>query len=684
MKLMQNLRHRATAMRLGLQIMGEGLGFKSPGLLSAIGSLLQPKWGEPPKRNSKDWIELYGKSPRLRPVYKIAKDVAAADWDLKVMRGDKKEVILTHPLIDLLSRPNPKMSGYTLMFLTEVYLLLRGEGGWLIERNGLRVPGELWPIPPHWVQEIPSAGKPYFTVNTPTGEAVNIDERDMIWFTEPDPLNPYGRGLGSAEGIGDEVETDEYMAKWSKRFFFNDAKPPVVIQAPGADKATSERLKEVWMEKYSGYKNAHKPAILPWEAKLQELGKAQREMDFVESRKFLRDSSNQHFFMPPELMGIIENSNRATIDAADYLYTKNVLKPCLDLIQEQVQIQLCPEFDSKLLWEFHNPVPDDKEFNLKKSNEGLQRGALEVDEWRQDNGYDPLPGNRGKVIYVPISVIPTDNPAESYEPPSGDGDGKGMAKALTPEQKTAIWWTIDKMARRREVNAQRAMKKFFQGQQDEINQRLDELFGGQEGALAGQQKDVDNILERLLRWQMQAVALKEVLRVHWIAAMQDGNRFAAETFGLAVSFDLLNPAMMVWIEEHGAKNVKDINATTRAALRNTLAEGLVQGESVAKLRDRVTGVFAQAKGPRSEAIARTEIHNSMTYGSFETYRTAGVRQKEWLATRDSRLRDSHRRLDGEVRDVGEAFTNGLMHPGAPGPAREVINCRCSLLPVIEE
>ena len=47
------------------------------------------------------------------------------------------------------------------------------------------------------------------------------------------------------------------------------------------------------------------------------------ELDFVESRKFLRDSANQHFHIPPEIMGILENSNRSTIDSAFYLLNKN-------------------------------------------------------------------------------------------------------------------------------------------------------------------------------------------------------------------------------------------------------------------------------------------------------------------------------------------------------------------------
>lgn len=52
--------------------------------------------------------------------------------------------------------------------------------------------------------------------------------------------------------------------------------------------------------------------------------------------------------------------------------------------------------------------------------------------------------------------------------------------------------------------------------------------------------------------------------------------------------------------------------------------------------------------------------------------------KQWDAVLDGRTRDSHRRVDGEIRELDEKFSNGLMFPGDPsGSAAEVINCRCT-------
>lgn len=703
MGIFQNIHSRYTAMKIGLSIMSEGIGWKAPGkgngILSWLGQQLQNRYGEPPKRSSKQWIELYGKSPRLRPVYKIAKDVAASEWNLYASKSKKnRQEVEEHPLIDLLMKPNQKMTNYTLFYLTQVYFGLRGECGWLIERNGLGIPSELWPVPPHWVLLTPSVDRPYYLVMTYYGKSLKIAEEDMIWLVDPDPANPYGRGLGAAEGIGDEVETDEYMAKWAKRFFFNDAKPPVIIEAPGMQEEQTKRLEEKWMEKYSGTNNAHKPAFMSWSGKVTEIGKGQKEMDFVESRKFLRDTANQHFLMPPEVMGIIENSNRATIDAADYLYTKNVLKPALTLFQELLNIHVCPLFDEKLYLEFENVVPEDKMYNLRVANDGLQRGAVMVNEWRVANGLEPTEG--GDVFYIPVSMMVSKTPAELIGVKAGPSPpeplptpepepGKGIKKkSLTSEGKVEFHKKFDAAATKHEKKCKRAMGRFFRRQKADFLKKFDELtmksIKADELPPPTPPLLDPNVVEELLNWTVEGVSLQQALGPAWEACMQEGYLLANETFDLGISFDLFRPEMLDHISQYGLDQAKNINDTTKMGLRTTIEEGVASGESIPEIRDRVMGVFDDASRNRATTIARTETHNTVSSGTFKTYKLAGVKRKEWLTSIDGRERPSHYEINGQVRNMDESFSNGLDYPGASGPAEEVVNCRCCLIPVMDE
>ena len=74
-------------------------------------------------------------------------------------------------------------------------------------------------------------------------------------------------------------------------------------------------------------------------------------------------------------------------------------------------------------------------------------------------------------------------------------------------------------------------------------------------------------------------------------------------------------------------------------------------------------------------------------GTLETFVDWGVKEKEWLSTKDDRVRIEHLEVDGQVVPIDEPFIVGgeeLMYPGdASGSAGNVINCRCTELPVME-
>ena len=120
----------------------------------------------------------------------------------------------------------------------------------------------------------------------------------------------------------------------------------------------------------------------------------------------------------------------------------------------------------------------------------------------------------------------------------------------------------------------------------------------------------------------------------------------------------------------------------------TQAMGLDARTGIWKKRiDPVTGVAA-----RAETILRTElqrVYNLSTYSQqLAVAQAVPGLLKGWIATGDTRTRDSHLRAHVEYKDnpipVGEPFilkdAQGraeLMYPGDPqAPARFTINCRC--------
>lgn len=100
--------------------------------------------------------------------------------------------------------------------------------------------------------------------------------------------------------------------------------------------------------------------------------------------------------------------------------------------------------------------------------------------------------------------------------------------------------------------------------------------------------------------------------------------------------------------------------------------------------DIARNISSVSKAPlsRAKTIARTEGHRIQQTSARDAQYAAKKKGadvlKQWDAALDGRTRDSHARVDGEIRELDEKFSNGLKYPGDPsGGAAEVVNCRCT-------
>jgi uncharacterized protein with gpF-like domain len=131
-------------------------------------------------------------------------------------------------------------------------------------------------------------------------------------------------------------------------------------------------------------------------------------------------------------------------------------------------------------------------------------------------------------------------------------------------------------------------------------------------------------------------------------------------------------------------HIRGINRTTQVLVREQIIEGIKAGENLRDIAKRIESVFDYSGKVRSFVIARTEVLGASNYAAFSVYDRLGVPYKGWVTTMDGRQRDTHGDANGQIRPLAEPFDIGdsqLMYPGDPtGSAREVINCRCTIVP----
>lgn len=120
-------------------------------------------------------------------------------------------------------------------------------------------------------------------------------------------------------------------------------------------------------------------------------------------------------------------------------------------------------------------------------------------------------------------------------------------------------------------------------------------------------------------------------------------------------------------------------------LKKTITQEISRGIASGSPYKDIARNISNASGSglsNAKRIVRTEGHRIQQTSSCDAQYAAKKKGADivrmWDASLDKRTRDSHARVDGEIRELDEKFSNGLMFPGDPnGSAAEVINCRCT-------
>lgn len=392
----------------------------------------------PPRRGTRELLKLYSESPWLRAIVsKIARSVAETDWvlcakknntgryiqanDIFQRSGALREKMLTryieegsvdiiyeHPILDFLANGtgNPRLKGFAALEVTQKHYDLTGEAFWLIEPNEIGLPYAFWPLPPSWITSFPNETIPYYEVNVPGGVQVKIPTTMIVPFIDPDPENPYLRGTGISKALDDEIQIDEYAAKHQKAFFLNRARPDIIISGQFINQKDAERLEKQWLSSHQGFWKAFKPLFFSQKIDVKELSQTFESMQMVQVRKHERDTFVSVFGAPPEKFGIIGESKRSTINAADYFWNKDLIKPRVEIIRRMVQDLIVPQFDERIILYYDTPVIQDEEFQLEAMRQAPY--APTINEWRKVQGFASL-GPAGDVLVVPLNsqLIPT-------------------------------------------------------------------------------------------------------------------------------------------------------------------------------------------------------------------------------------------------------------------------------------
>lgn len=198
-------------------------------------------------------------------------------------------------------------------------------------------------------------------------------------------------------------------------------------------------------------------------------------------------------------------------------------------------------------------------------------------------------------------------------------------------------------------------------------------------------KEIDEALIAILG-ETATRRLIRRLRPHLLEALSAGADNIAILGDVEATVGISHPVGQAYAGTH-IPLLSRVNVTTRRQIRDliaaTIEEGLPRTAQTALLRKQFDFL---RRGRRAITIARTESGIAWHTGANAQVLDSGFPAKGWLTSRDLRVRESHVPMDGQCRAPEELFETGagaqLAHPHDPaGGPSEIINCRCTLLPL---
>jgi len=621
-------------------------------------------------------------------VRKVALSAAMVDIKLYRSRKDRRgrdidEPVWDHPLVDLIERPNPHQTRFEFKFLTFAWLELTGEAYWVkVFAGEPRRPKELWPLRPDRVRiavgdDGTIKGYVYYAEN---GTQVPFEPEEIVPFRLPNPARLY-RGMGIVEAAATAIDTDYYAADWHKAFYKHGTVLGGVLETDQfLPQGELDRIKQEFAEKYSGAKGAGKIPVLTGGLRWKDTAQKIVDMQLIEGRRFNRDEILSAAGISQAVLGIMEDVNRANAEGAIFLLMATEIAPRLQLFDEALNAHLVPDFGDEGLWFKHDdPVPENREIRAKELELLSARGALLLNELREEYGFQPDP--RFDIALAPLNLGPLGS-----APEQGDKGLKGfrLAKAInlhTEEQKAAYWRSVERRRERWKAKIAEMVERRFREERAAVLAAVRKATP----ETAAQAADEAINAERS-KWASLLVAI-------YVGVAEDfGTEILAQLKGVRPSevkqFGL--ERIVRALDQIGALLVTRITETTREQLRAAIIDAVQQGQDIDRIAQAIDdAVYLEPIiERRSETIARTETIRASNLGSLEGARQSGLPlRKEWIATRDGRERDGHAAADGQIVDLDEPFIVGgeqLMYPADPaGSAGNVINCRCTLGFVVE-
>lgn len=197
--------------------------------------------------------------------------------------------------------------------------------------------------------------------------------------------------------------------------------------------------------------------------------------------------------------------------------------------------------------------------------------------------------------------------------------------------------------------------------------------------------------QKLAKYKLNEL-VRKVAKLTKVNSLNEWKRVCEDTLGIDLLDDYYNgdfyeDALRRWVDENIQK-IKSIPNDTLGSMQKIILDGFREGKTITAIQKEIQNEYSVTRR-KAQLLARDQIATLNAQISKLQQEDAGCSKYKWSSSKDSRVRDCHRALDGKIfswddppemwyeTKSGRVYTGRYCHPG------EDIACRCVAIPVFD-
>jgi len=154
-------------------------------------------------------------------------------------------------------------------------------------------------------------------------------------------------------------------------------------------------------------------------------------------------------------------------------------------------------------------------------------------------------------------------------------------------------------------------------------------------------QDIIASIKQLMGLAAIKEVVTEIIRKNFIRGAEDSE----EKINEVQAFNYIPDKQAIgFISDYTFDNIKDMNDEIANNLRTQMEMAFINGEGVAKIKERIKSVFDVGE-TRAKMIARTEANRAFNTGKLNAYLSSGIKAKKWIMmTEDDRTSDLSKQI----------------------------------------